>query len=94
MFSNLINPETFGWGGVMSVAPNGISPPMESGSFSGDSASSFSNIHFRNQSKIQVAPQSNEYDTFIDRPKCYDLKYDGYKDDNLGFTFQFGGPGG
>ncbi|KAL0007395.1 hypothetical protein SO802_008897 [Lithocarpus litseifolius] len=93
LFSNLINPKTIGWGGVTSIAPNGINPSMGSGSFPSDGASSFSNIHFRNQWKIKAAPQSNEYDIIIDRPKCYDLKDDGYKDDNLGFTFQFGGLG-
>ncbi|XP_050281518.1 uncharacterized protein LOC126722406 [Quercus robur] len=93
---NLNQPQGLGWGGVAVGNPNGNSaPPMGSGEFSdGSNACEFSNIQYRNQENTTLAPQSPHYKIITDNPKCYDLKYDGYKNPEFGFTFKFGGPGG
>ena len=93
---NLNKPQGIGWGGVAVGPPNGYIPPMESGSFPDGNPlhSSFTNIKYRNQLNTTLVPQSPHYQLIIDNPKCYDLKYDGYKNEELGFTFQIGGPGG
>ncbi|XP_065624643.1 protein neprosin [Quercus suber] len=93
---NLNKPQGIGWGGVAVGTPNGYIPPMESGSFPDGNPlhSSFTNIKYRNQLNETLVPQSPHYQLIIDNPKCYDLKYDGYKNEELGFTFQIGGPGG
>ncbi|XP_065625488.1 protein neprosin [Quercus suber] len=93
---NLNQPQGIGWGGVAVGRPNGNSaPPMGSGEFSdGSNACEFSNIQYRNEENTTLAPQSPHYKIITDNPKCYDLKYDGYKNPEVGFTFKFGGPGG
>ncbi|XP_075645647.1 protein neprosin-like [Castanea sativa] len=93
---NLNQPQGLGWGGVAVGNPNGNSaPPMGSGEFSdGSNACEFSNIQYRNQENTTLAPQLPHYKIITDNPKCYDLKYDGYKNPEFGFTFKFGGPGG
>ena len=88
---NLNQPQGVGWGGAAVGRPNGNSaPPMGSGEFSdGDNACEFSN-----QENTTLTPQSPHYQIITDNLNCYDLKYDGYKNPEVGFTFKFGGPGG
>ena len=93
---NLNHPNVIGWGGVADSLSNKNSPPMESGEFPDgiDNHASFTNIQYRNQGNTTLVPQSTHYQIINDSPKCYGLKYDGDKGQPLGFTFQFGGPGG
>ena len=92
---NLMQTQGIGWGGVAVGNPKGnIAPPMESGSFPNGVDNSFTNIQYRTQVNTTTIPESSHYQIILDNPKCYDLKYDGYKNQQLGFTFQIGGPGG
>lgn len=86
---------SIGWGGFVVGPPKGTSPPMGSGALPvSTDASSFENIKFRNEFNNATIPIPIHYDIIKDNPKCYELLNEGYKDDEVEFIFQFGGPGG
>ena len=89
---NLNQPQGVGWEGLPLVAQMEIAPhaPMGSGEFSDGSNA----CEFSNQENTTLTPQSPHYQIITDNLNCYDLKYDGYKNPEFGFTFKFGGPGG
>ncbi|KAM3685678.1 hypothetical protein ACB098_11G139100 [Castanea mollissima] len=92
---NSEDPRSIGWGGFVVGPPKGTSPPMGSGVLPvSTDASSFENINFRNEFNNTIIPIPIHYDIIKDNPKCYELLNEGYKADEVEFTFQFGGPGG
>ena len=97
LFNNFGEPEAVGWGGVVVNPPNGISPPMGSGLFPDGNykhVGSFRQIQYRDNTGELTVPQDLLYDIIIDNKFCYDLKYDGYQGEYMGYAFEFGGPGG
>lgn len=94
---NLKDARSIGWGGDAVGRPNGNNPPpMGSGVLSADNngASSFKNIKYSKELNNTLNPVPTDYDIIKDNPKCYELKNEGYKNEVLGFTFEFGRPGG
>ncbi|KAL0007410.1 hypothetical protein SO802_008912 [Lithocarpus litseifolius] len=77
---DLIKSQSIGWGGNAAGPPNG--------------ASFFANIKYRNELNNTLNPERTHYNIIMDSPKYYELSYAGNDDDELRFTFQFGGPGG
>lgn len=96
LFSNLSVANMVGWGGRVSGVMKGASPPMGSGHFpDGDMTHA---CYVRRISYVESGstqePDENLPNIVVDNPHCYDLKYFGFRDDQNGYTLQFGGPGG
>ncbi|XP_017433347.1 uncharacterized protein LOC108340456 [Vigna angularis] len=97
LFSNLASADKVGWGG-RTLTPHGSrSPQMGSGHFPDKDyyhACYFRTISFQNASRIMYGPERYQTEKYVDKPRCYDLKYYGNVHDIGGYMLQFGGPGG
>ncbi|XP_047157684.1 uncharacterized protein LOC124828440, partial [Vigna umbellata] len=96
LFSNLGSADKVGLGGRTSTAPGSPSPPMGSGHFPGNffHSSFFDLIFVQNASRRNYGPEKYQTEHYLDKPKCYGLKYFGNLHQNVGCALQFGGPGG
>lgn len=95
-FFNLTSAGQVGWGGRTSTSQGTPSPPMGSGLFPDSNfnhACYFKDISFQNGSTKSYGPEEYSTQSFSDKPNCYFAKYYG-KDREVGFSLQFGGPGG
>ena len=98
IFNNFANPQIVGWGGVVATPnpPTGVSPPMGSGVFPDRKYEHSCYIRFAqytNNLGIEDGPHGDSYEKIIDCPSHYSVKDPVYRG-NLGYTFDFGGPGG
>jgi len=73
------------------------SPPMGSGMFPDNiftHASYFKNVTYRNNFGQDYGPPQFLTKAFSDQPYCYLAEYYGDEDRLVGYSLQFGGPGG
>jgi len=87
-----------GWGG-RTTSTGALSPPMGSGFFPNqvfDHASYFIHMTYQNGSRKDYGPGPKDYftRTYSDKPKCYSAEYYGDLAGEVGYSLQFGGPGG
>jgi len=86
-----------GWGGRTSTPPNTPSPQMGSGYFPDEifsHACYFRHISYQNVSKTDYGPIQYDTDTFKDNSKCFGVDYYDNLGGSVGYSLQFGGPGG
>ncbi|XP_027368488.1 uncharacterized protein LOC113874464 [Abrus precatorius] len=97
LFSNLAMADTVGWGGRTSTSAGTPSPPMGSGVFPDDNfvhAAYFRHVAFRNKLGQLYGPDLQQTRSFTDKPECFGVKYYGDQGRDVGYSLQFGGPGG
>ena len=97
LFSNMTEAQRVGWGGKTTTPVGAPSPPMGSGYFPDDNfvhASYFRDVAFRNISGKDYGPEKFLIDRFTDNPNCFGVEYYGYQGTDVGYSLQFGGPGG
>ncbi|KAK7276257.1 hypothetical protein RIF29_17395 [Crotalaria pallida] len=99
LFTNLTSADQVGWGGKTTTAVGTPTPPMGSGLFPDGNlvhASYFRNVAIQNQSRVDYGPQKDGslLKTFTDKPKCFGVQYYGDQGGDVGYSLQFGGPGG
>ncbi|KAK7276258.1 hypothetical protein RIF29_17396 [Crotalaria pallida] len=99
LFSNLVSADEVGWGGTTTTPAGTRAPPMGSGLFPDDNfvhACYFKNVSYQNQFREDIGPYEKRANlfTFTDKPKCYDVQYYGDQGGEVGYSLQFGGPGG
>ncbi|CAL0307650.1 unnamed protein product [Lupinus luteus] len=110
LFSNLKSADKVGWGGrttttsATSIPPLGmVSPQMGSGYFPDNTfhhGSYFIHMQYQYQpgnhaNAIFVPPNKDRMNWVRDNKKCFGIEYYGnVKDNGLGYSLQFGGPGG
>ncbi|KAF8379089.1 hypothetical protein HHK36_028518 [Tetracentron sinense] len=85
------------WGGRTTGPPEASSAQMGSGYFPDGNyyhACYFRKIQFVNESYLLQGPDEGVTRDIVDKPDCYNLKYYGDQEGNMGHTFLFGGPGG
>ncbi|CAJ1970850.1 unnamed protein product [Sphenostylis stenocarpa] len=97
LFSNLKSANQVGWGGRTLTPPGTPSPQMGSGYLPDGNflhACYFRHISFQNATRKDFPPQQFQADTIVDKPDCFDAKYYGDLGGQVGYSLQFGGPGG
>ncbi|KAH1214607.1 hypothetical protein GmHk_14G042300 [Glycine max] len=97
LFSNLALAEQGGWGGRTHAPPGSPSPPMGSGYFSDAGfvhACYFRQVSFKNGSIQDYGPEEYHVQTNTDNPSCFGVEYYGNLRRQVGYSLQFGGPGG
>ena len=97
LFSNMTSADQVGWGGRTRTPPNTPSPPMGSGHFPDPTfhhACYFRLVSFQNESIGNYGIGPYEAQTFSDRSNCFRVQYFGYYAEEVGYSLQFGGPGG
>ncbi|WJX63971.1 hypothetical protein P8452_48800 [Trifolium repens] len=97
LFSNLTSAYQVGWGGRTTTSPGGASPPMGSGYLPDNvfnHACYFKHVTYQNDSRQNYGPGDYLVDTFSDKPNCYSAEYYGDQGTDVGYSLQFGGPGG
>ncbi|TKY56706.1 hypothetical protein E2542_SST21152 [Spatholobus suberectus] len=97
LFSNMTSADQVGWGGRTSTPPDTPSPQMGSGYFPDDNfvhACYFRFVSFQNASRQDYGPKDYQAETFTDRPDCFGVEYYGNQGREVGYSLQFGGPGG
>ncbi|KAK7372289.1 hypothetical protein VNO80_05664 [Phaseolus coccineus] len=97
LFSNMTSADQVGWGGRTSTPPGTPSPQMGSGYFPDKNfvhACYFREISFQNESRIDYGPPLYDTDTFKDSPSCFGVDYYEDQGEDVGYSLQFGGPGG
>ncbi|KAK2376923.1 hypothetical protein QL285_077665 [Trifolium repens] len=97
LFSNLTSAFEVGWGGITTTSRGAYSPPMGSGYFPDDvfnHACYFKNIIYQNDSRESYGLGQFLTKTISDKPNCYSAQYYGDKGGDIGYSLQFGGPGG
>ena len=86
-----------GWGG-RTITPRGApSPPMGSGYFPDkvfDHGAYFIDVTYQNDLRKDIGPDKSLTKTFSDKPNCFSAEYYGDQGGEIGFSLQFGGPGG
>ncbi|XP_028199646.1 uncharacterized protein LOC114384190 [Glycine soja] len=97
LFSNMASAQQGGWGGKTHAPPGAPSPPMGSGYFPDKSfihACYFRDVSFKNGSTQNYGSEEYHVNTETDKPSCFGVKYYGNQGRQLGYSLQFGGPGG
>jgi len=98
LFSNMANADKVGWGGFTVTPAGSPSPPMGSGHFPNDDfiyGCYFINIAFQNESRKDYGPVTDYVDQYNDAgTECYGVEYYGDQRGDVGYSLQFGGPGG
>nr|XP_007141912.1 hypothetical protein PHAVU_008G236300g [Phaseolus vulgaris]ESW13906.1 hypothetical protein PHAVU_008G236300g [Phaseolus vulgaris] len=97
LFSNMASADQVGWGGRTVTPPNTPSPQMGSGYFPDKNFSHacyFRFISFQNDSRTDYGPPLYLMNTFVDKSNCFNAKYYGDLGGTVGYSLQFGGPGG
>ncbi|XP_027368489.1 uncharacterized protein LOC113874465 [Abrus precatorius] len=97
LFSNMSTAGQVGWGGRTRTTAGTRSPPMGSGAFPDDNfvhASYFRHVYFKNTTEQSYGPQIYQAQTFTDKPECFGVQYYGDQGRDVGYSLQFGGPGG
>ncbi|KAG4954248.1 hypothetical protein JHK87_039842 [Glycine soja] len=97
LFSNMTSADQVGWGGRTRTPPNTPSPPMGSRHFPDHTfthACYFRFMSFQNEviRNYGIGPRGAQ--TFSDRSDCFGVQYFGYFSEDIGYSVQFGGPGG
>jgi hypothetical protein len=94
LFSNMTYVDQVGWGGKTTNPRNTPSPPMGYGILPDGAfghACYFKNLAFVNEFQKSQALTKDMGATEISNRECYGAAY---YDQEIGLTFQFGGPGG
>ncbi|KAG4954217.1 hypothetical protein JHK87_039811 [Glycine soja] len=97
LFSNMTSADQVGWGGRTRTPPNTPSPPMGSGHFPDHTfhhACYFTFVSFQNEATRNYGIGPHGAQTFSDRSDCFGVRYLGYIAEEVGYSLQFGGPGG
>ncbi|CAL5187086.1 unnamed protein product [Lathyrus oleraceus] len=97
LFSILYEADQVGWGGYTVTPAGTTSPAMGSGYYPDEDvthASYFKFIKYLNIIREHYDPFPFMVDSYNDAPKCYGLTNYEDKRKDLGYFFQFGGPGG
>jgi len=97
LFSNMTSADQVGWGGRTLTPPNTPSPPMGSGYFPDKNfvhACYFRQVSVQNGSRQDYGPDLYATKTVNDNSHCYGVEYYENLGDEVGFSLQFGGPGG
>ncbi|XP_024640737.2 uncharacterized protein [Medicago truncatula] len=97
LFSNLPYADQVGWGGRTTTSVGAPNPPMGSGLFPDNiftHACYFKNVTYRNKFGQSFGPPDVLTKAFFDEPHCYSAEYYGDEDKLVGYSLQFGGPGG
>ncbi|TKY56704.1 hypothetical protein E2542_SST21150 [Spatholobus suberectus] len=97
LFSNMTSAHQVGWGGRTKTPFGAPSPQMGSGYFPDNNfvhACYFRFVSFQNASRQDYGPQYYQVKTFTDKPDCFGVKYYGNQRGEVGYSLQFGGPGG
>lgn len=96
LFPNMENAHQVGWGGRTSTTQGGPSPKMGSGYFPDGiftHSSYFINVGFQiENSQEYIGPHDYEVEEVTDNSNCFVAKYYGLQ--KVGYSLQFGGPGG
>ncbi|TKY56070.1 hypothetical protein E2542_SST20504 [Spatholobus suberectus] len=97
LFSNMASADRVGWGGRTRTPPNTLSPPMGSGHFPDNNfvhACYFEFVSFKNASRQNCGPEKYQTQVFTDKSYCFGVEYYGNQGVKVGYSLQFGGPGG
>ncbi|KAJ4848029.1 hypothetical protein Tsubulata_009364, partial [Turnera subulata] len=96
LFPHLANGATsVRYGGMVSASPQGVSPPMGSGTYPRvNYACYFQNIQIINSKNQKVEINGRDFQVNADASRCYNLEYYGNQGPGMEETFSFGGPGG
>ncbi|KAJ1391143.1 hypothetical protein SESBI_36905 [Sesbania bispinosa] len=97
LFSNMAIADQVGWGGRTTTPTGTPNPTMGSGYFPDDNfvhACYFVNVAYQNASRKYYGPETYWAESFTDVPKCYGVEYYGDQGRQVGYSLQFGGPGG
>jgi len=97
LFSNMTSADQAGWGGRTSTPPGTPSPQMGSGYFPDENFSHacyFRHISYQNVSRTDYGPIQYDTNTFKDNSKCFGVDYYDNLGGQVGYSLQFGGPGG
>jgi len=97
LFPKLTFADQVGWGGSTATPRGSPSPPMGSGYFPDnifDHAAYFKYVTYQSDSRKDIGPDKSLIRTFSDKPKCFSAEYYGDQGRDVGFSLQFGGPGG
>jgi len=54
----------------------------------------FRNVTYQGSFRKDYSPPKLLVEVFSDKPDCYLAEYYGYKGESVGYSLQFGGPGG
>ncbi|KAL2317372.1 hypothetical protein Fmac_031248 [Flemingia macrophylla] len=97
LFSNMSSGDYVGWGGETITPPGTPSPQMGSGYLPDRvfvHACYFRNVAIQSEPRISYGPPDSYVATFKDKPDCFDALYYGNLKHEVGYSLQFGGPGG
>ncbi|KAJ1391133.1 hypothetical protein SESBI_36895 [Sesbania bispinosa] len=86
-----------GFGGRTTTFVGASSPPMGSGYLPNGNfghACYFRNVAFQNESRKDYGPELYYIKTFTDISDCFGVEYYGDQGGEVGYSLQFGGPGG
>nr|KYP73056.1 hypothetical protein KK1_005665 [Cajanus cajan] len=97
LFTTMFSANIVGWGGSTRTPPGSPSPQMGSGYFPDDNfvhACYFRHVGFQNTSRQYYGPPKYTVNTYNDNPNCFGVEYYGDQKREVGYSLQFGGPGG
>ncbi|XP_024634839.1 uncharacterized protein [Medicago truncatula] len=98
LFSNMANANEVGWGGRTVTPAGASSPSMGSGHLPDDDfkhACYFRYISYQSVARKDLGPEYYMVGKFNDAPKsCYEVEFYGDQRGQVGYSMQFGGPGG
>lgn len=97
LFSNMTTANKVGWGGSTNTSVGAYSPAMGSGNFpSGNFIKTcyFRHVSYQDKYRNELGPDKRIVQTFTDNPHCYGVEYYGDFKGEVGYSLQFGGPGG
>ncbi|XP_057439878.1 uncharacterized protein LOC130731620 [Lotus japonicus] len=97
LFTNMKWVDRVGWGGTTTTPAGTPSPPMGSGHFPDriyEHTCYFRYMSYKDESRKDYGPEENVAKSFSDKPNCFGVDYYGNKGSQVGFSVQFGGPGG
>ncbi|ESW13815.1 hypothetical protein PHAVU_008G228500 [Phaseolus vulgaris] len=97
LFSNMGSADKVGLGGRTLTPRGSPSPPMGSGHFPDKNffhASFYRYIFVENATRRNYGPEKYQIENYFDKPNCFRVNYYGNLQRDLGYSLQFGGPGG
>ncbi|XP_047159749.1 uncharacterized protein LOC124830153 [Vigna umbellata] len=97
LFSNMNSADEVGWGGRTITPANTPSPPMGSAYFPDKNfvhACYFREVSFQNESRHDYGPRISQTRLRNDNSDCFGVDYYGNLAREVGYSLQFGGPGG